>query len=315
MSDGSAGVAGLHAGGRYEDDDRGERGDPDAGGTETAGRTVGPPRTRRGWEAWFDDLVRGNRFTISVVFPVTGAALLVASAMGWLPEPLAFNSLLILLGTVVMRSPLAVGVLPVVDRRAAYWLAALIAYVYGIEHVGVSTGLPYGDFFYGVDLGPTVAGVPVGLPVFFIPLVMNAYLLVVLLLGERADRTGVRLGAVVAAVVAMDLVLDPGAVALGFWVYPGGGAFYGVPLSNYAGWVLSATVAVVALDRAFDRAELLARLDATQFMLDDLVSFVILWGAINAWFGNWLPVGVAALFGAGLVATDRFDSRLLRRRR
>jgi putative membrane protein len=117
--------------------------------------------------------------------------------------------------------------------------------------------------------------------------------------------------AVVGVVLCMDLVLDPGAVALGFWRYAAGGPVYGVPLSNYAGWVLSATVTVVVLDAVLDRAALLDRLDRAEFMLDDLVSFVILWGGVNAWFGNWGSVLVAAAFGAGLLATDRFDSRLL----
>jgi putative membrane protein len=267
---------------------------------------------RRAVESRLERLVRENRFTISVFFPLNGAVLLVASAEGLLSPLLSFNPFLILLGTLVMRSPLVVGVLPLVDRRAAAALGGLVAYSYGIEYLGVHTGVPYGEFFYGVDLGPTLWGVPLGLPVFFIPLVMNAYLLVALLLGETAASRPLRLGSVVAAVLAMDLVLDPGAVALGFWVYPGGGAYYGVPLSNYAGWVLSATVAVVALDVAFSRADLLDRLLDTEFMLDDLVSFVILWGGINAWFGNWVAVGVAAVFGVGLVKTERFDSRLLR---
>ncbi|WP_101294475.1 bisanhydrobacterioruberin hydratase [Halegenticoccus soli] len=273
------------------------------------------PSTRREAEARFDRLVRENRFTISVFFPLNGAVLLVASAEGWLPAPLAFNPLLILLGTVVMRSPLVAGVAPLVDRRAAVGVLALALYSYGVEYVGIETGFPYGEFFYGIDLGPTVAGVPVGLPVFFLPLVMNAYLLCLLLLGGRAERTGVRLGVVVAAVLAMDAVLDPGAVALGFWVYPGGGVFYGVPLSNYAGWVLSATVAVVTLDRVFDRRGLRARLADCEFVLDDLVSFVILWGGINAWFDNWIPVVVAGVFGVGLLRTERFDAGLLRVRR
>jgi putative membrane protein len=106
--------------------------------------------------------------------------------------------------------------------------------------------------------------------------------------------------------------LDPGAVALGFWEYYPPGAFYGVPLSNYVGWVLSATVAVVLLDWGYDRRVLLGRLAECEFMLDDLVSFVILWGGINAWFGNWVAVAVAALFGVGLLKTERFDSRVLR---
>ena len=281
-------------------------------GRLTDGTRPSLPRSRAGWEARLDRLVRENRFTISVFFPLNGAVLLVASAEGLLPQPLSFNPLLVLLGTVVMRLPLLVGTLPLVGRRAAAGVAGLAAYAYAIEYVGVRTGLPYGEFYYGVALGPTVAGIPVGLPVFFLPLVMNGYLLCLLLLGPQARRAAVRLPVVVAAVVVMDLVLDPGAVALGFWVYPGGGPVYGVPLQNFAGWVLSATVAVAVLDRVFDRAGLLDRLADCEFMLDDLVSFVVLWAAVNAWFGNWGAVAVAGAFGAGLVRTERFDSRLLR---
>jgi len=258
-------------------------------------------------ESWLDGLVRANRFTVAVVFPVTGAALLLASAWGWLPPPLAFNPLLVLVGVAVMRLPLVAGVAPLLDRKAGVALAALTAYAYGIEYVGVTTGWPYGAFEYGVSLGPMLGGVPLGLPVFFFPLVLNSYLLCLLLLGDLARPAWVRLPVVVATVVAVDLVLDPGAVALGFWTYDAGGAFYGVPWSNYAGWLLSATVAVAAFDWGFDRDALLARLAETEFMLDDMVSFVILWGAVNAAFGNWLALALAGLFGLGLAVTDRFD--------
>ncbi|MBB6645561.1 bisanhydrobacterioruberin hydratase [Halobellus ruber] len=266
------------------------------------------PESRAEWEARLERLVRENRFTISVFFPLNGIVLLLASAEGLLPPPLAFNGLLILLGTAVMRSPLVAGLLRATDRRAAAGVGLLILYSYAVEYAGVHTGVPYGEFFYGVDLGPTVLGVPLGLPIFFVPIVMNAYLLCLLLLGDRARVAAVRLLAVIATVVTMDVVLDPGAVALGFWVYPNGGVFYGVPLSNYAGWILSATVAVLALDWGYDHDALVDRLDACEFLLDDLVSFVILWGGINAWFGNWIAVAVAGLFAAGLIKADRFDA-------
>ena len=271
------------------------------------------PRTRAGFERELDRLVDENRFTIAVVFPAVGAVSLVGSAEGWIPEPFAFHPWFVLFGVLVMRSPLVVGVLPLFSRRAVGWIGALIAYTYAIETIGIQTGWPYGSFAYTIDLGPMLAGVPVALPVFFIPLVVNAYLLCVLLLGERAQNTWLRLLTVSATVVAMDVVLDPGAVSLGFWTFDGG-AFYGVPLSNYAGWVLSAVVAVVALDRAFDLGAVLARLRRCPFMLDDMVSFVILWGGINVWFGNLLPALVAGTFGLGLLRADRFDSGLLRLR-
>ena len=271
------------------------------------------PQTRAGVERELDRVVDENRFTIAVVFPAVGAVSLVGSAEGWIPEPFAFHPWFVLFGVLVMRSPLVVGVLPLFSRRAVGWMGALVAYTYAIETVGTQTGWPYGSFAYTIDLGPMLGGVPVALPVFFVPLVVNAYLLCLLLLGERARNTWLRLLTVSAAVVAMDVVLDPGAVSLGFWTFDGG-AFYGVPLSNYAGWVLSAVVAVVALDRAFDLASVLARLRRCPFMLDDMVSFVILWGGINVWFGNLLPALVAGLFGIGLLRTDRFDTGLLRLR-
>jgi putative membrane protein len=288
----------------------------DGGGTSTVAAPAATGRHDRATvQARLDALVRDNRFTVAVVFPVVGAVLLVASAEGVLPPPLAFDPLLILLGTLVMRSPLLVGVAPLIDRTAAAGIAGLAGYAYAIEFVGLRTGWPYGDFHYAIDLGPTVAGVPVGLPVFFLPLVCNAYLLCLLLLGTRARATRVRLPAVIGTVVAMDLVLDPGAVALGFWAYSGGGPVYGVPLSNFAGWVLSATVTVLVLDAVLGRAAVLERLADCEFALDDLVSFVLLWSAVNAYFGNWGAVAVGGLFGMGLVRTDRFDvpveSRLL----
>lgn len=271
---------------------------------ETA--TAYPTRDRL--EARLETLVSENRFTIAIVFPVVGAALLLASAETLLPGPLNFNPYLVLFGVLIMRLPLIAGLAPLVDRRAAIGLGLLTVYSYAIEYIGTTTGVPYGEFAYGVDLGPMLLGqVPLGLPVFFFPLVVNAYLLCLLLLGSRADRTGTRLASVIGVVLLMDLVLDPGAVALGFWTYASGGAYYGVPASNYAGWVLSATVAVVTLDQAFDRMELRRRLADCEFMLDDLVSFVILWGAVNAYFGRWVPVVLAGLLGVGLLRADRFD--------
>jgi putative membrane protein len=278
-------------------------------GPNSTGRN---PGNRERLETRLDALVRDNRFTIAVVFPVIGAVTLVASALDLLPPVLAYNPFLVLFGTLVMRLPLFAGLLPVTDQRAALSVVLVSGYAYAIEYVGVKTGLPYGTFEYAVDLGPMLLGaVPVGLPVFFIPLVLNSYLLVLLLLGDRAESRSLRTLATLATVLLVDLVLDPAAVAIEFWAYQPPGAYYGVPASNYAGWVLSGTVAVVAFDLGFDRERVLERLQACEFALDDMVSFVLLWGGINALFLQAIPVGVAALLFAGLVWTDRFDFAVL----
>ena len=264
-----------------------------------------PARARL--EARLDRLVAENRFTVAVVFPTLGAVTILASAEGLLPEPLSFNPYFLLFGVAVMRLPLVAGLAPVATRRTAAGLAALCGFTYAVELVGVRTGYPYGAFEYGVDLGPMVGGIPAALPLFFLPLVINAYLLSLLLFGDAARRTVVRVPVVVAAVVGMDLVLDPAAVAVGFWAYDAGGAYYDVPWLNYAGWVLSAVVSVTVVDRVLDRTAVLRRLDACEFLLDDLVSFVILWGGINLYFGNWVPAALSAAYGYALWRTDRFD--------
>ena len=132
--------------------------------------------------------------------------------------------------------------------RAALALLTLSAFAYAIETVGVTTGLPYGVFSYGDALGPKALGlVPYLLPVSYLPLVIGA---VAAAFGPRSLPRRVALSALI--LVLLDGVLDPGAVALGFWNYPGGGLYHGVPLSNFAGWLLSGAIAaalLLALDR------------------------------------------------------------------
>ncbi|MHC3436991.1 bisanhydrobacterioruberin hydratase [Natrialbaceae archaeon A-gly3] len=258
-------------------------------------------------------LIRENRFTIAVIFPAVGAVTLVASAEGLLPGPLEYNPLLILFGTLVMRSPLIVGILPKIGAWALGCLAVLTVYTYAIEIVGVRTDWPYGAFEYTIQLGPMLLGeVPLALPLFFVPLVLNAYLLTLLLLGDWQENVAVRLLAAVVAVVAIDLVLDPAAVAIGFWEFTPPGAYYGVPVSNYVGWVISGTVAVILVDLAFDRAALLERVRSCEFIFDDLVSFVLLWGAVNVLYGNWIAAAVAGGFAVGLLRTGRYDREMVR---
>ncbi len=250
--------------------------------------------------------IRANRFTIAVVFPMVGGVVLILSAYGILPAPLAFNPGLILLGTLVMRSPLLVGLAPLFDRRAIAAIALLVGYTYVIEFIGVTTGYPYGHFQYEVTLGPMVQGVPLGLPLFFIPLVANAYLLTILIAPRLARYRRYRLPLALGLVMAIDLVLDPGAVALGFWTYLDGGVYYDVPISNYMGWVLSGLIAIGLLELAFDFSELLDRVAECEFILDDLISFIILWGGINLIFGHVTPVLIALGMLIGLLSTWRY---------
>lgn len=262
--------------------------------------------TRRRIESTLERVVEENRFTIAVTFPLIGVAMLIAGRQGLIPEALAMNPYLLIGANLVMISPLVAGLAPLVDRRALVGLGTLAFLTWGIEIVGVLTGLPYGEFSYGVELGPMLFDlVPLGLPVFYFPILLNGYLLALLVLGSGSIPR--RFGLTLAFVLVLDLVLDPGAVALGFWAWDDPGAYYGVPVINYAGWLVSGSVATAVLQASFDHRAILERLDSCSFLLDDLVNFLVLWGLINAYFGNWVPFALAVGIVGVLIGSDGFD--------
>jgi bisanhydrobacterioruberin hydratase len=173
--------------------------------------------------------------------------------------------------------------------RAALSLLALAAFGYAIETIGVVTGFPYGSFYYGDALGGKLLGlVPFLLPVSYAPLVIGA---VAASWGSRSRALRVLRSALL--LTLMDGVLDPGAASLGFWVWPDGGAYYGVPLSNYAGWLLSGTLASVLL-LAVGRW----RGSPPPGLLDSAAVALAFWIGVCAFTGLAFP----ALLGAALFA-------------
>lgn len=167
-------------------------------------------------------------------------------------------------------------------HRATLSLLALTAFAYAIETVGVVTGLPYGGFYYGDALGPKALGlVPYLLPVSYLPLVIGA---VGAAWGPQSRVLHV-LGAAV-LLTLIDGVLDPGATALGFWVWAADGSYYGVPAVNYLGWLLSGALAAgVALSVAGWRDPPLPAL------LDSAILAVAFWTGVAVF--AWFPVPAA----------------------
>jgi uncharacterized membrane protein len=116
-----------------------------------------------------------------------------------------------------------------------------------VERLGTSTGVPFGRYEYTGRLRPTVAGVPVAVPLAWWGMAVPAREVAHAALGARS--TGVRriaLGAV--ALTAWDLFLDPQMTGEGYWRWPGGGRYRGIPLSNLAGWLLTSAAAMTALE-------------------------------------------------------------------
>jgi putative membrane protein len=175
------------------------------------------------------------------------------------------------------------------SRKAVFSLATLALFAYAVETIGVLTGFPYGSFYYGEALGGRIFGlVPFLLPVSYAPLVIGAAA-AAWSPGSHSRWLWVVRSAVL--LTLMDGVLDPGAAFLGFWVWPESGPYYGVPLSNYAGWLLSGTLAVALLLSA-------VRWSAAPppGLLDSAVLALAFWIGVCALSGLAFP----ALLGAAL---------------
>ena len=174
-------------------------------------------------------------------------------------------------------------------RRASLSLLALSILAYAIEAIGVATGFPYGSFSYNDALGPRLAGlVPYLLPLSYTPLVVGA---VAAAWGTRPPLLHIIYATLL--LVWMDAVLDPGAASLGFWVWPQGGVYYGIPLSNYAGWLFSGALATALLLAA-------GRWSASPrpALLDSATIATSFWTGVAVLTGMVVP----ALLGASLFA-------------
>ncbi|MGY1632128.1 carotenoid biosynthesis protein [Geodermatophilus sp. SYSU D01186] len=122
------------------------------------------------------------------------------------------------------------------------------------EAVGLATGVPYGQYVYSDDLGPTLFGVPFLVPLAWLMMAWPSWLLAARLTrGVRPSRDRPARVAVAAAVfAAWDVVLDPQMVQAGYWTWahprPSLPGIDTVPLTNLAGWLLAGLVLMTLLD-------------------------------------------------------------------
>jgi carotene biosynthesis associated membrane protein len=123
---------------------------------------------------------------------------------------------------------------------AAAGLRAALAVVLlslGMELLGTSTGVPFGPYGYGAHLGVKVLElVPVVIPLSWF---LMLYASLSLALRYRRGPVGT---AVVAALglLAWDVLMDPTMSAVfPFWSWHHGGIYYGMPLVNWFGWLVT----------------------------------------------------------------------------
>lgn len=135
-------------------------------------------------------------------------------------------------------------------KRGVAILLSLGAYALLIESSAIHTGFPYGDFIYNDLLGEKVFGLtPWTVAFAWPPILLLAFWFVKSSKRLSSTESWWKVGVYTAIVaMAVDLVLDPAAVYLGFWEWRTPGFYYGVPLVNFMGWLLSCFIGAIILN-------------------------------------------------------------------
>ena len=181
-------------------------------------------------------------------------------------------------------------------------VAALLAVACGggllVEGLGLHTGVPFGPYHYTGTLGPELVGVPVIVPLAWMMMAWPA-LVVARALAQRPVAVALVGGA---ALASWDLFLDPQMVAAGHWVWadpmPALPFVPGVPLSNYAGWVVVATLMTAVLHRLVGPAAPVSRPAAALYLwayASSVVAHAVFFGLPGSAVVGGLVMGAVAV--------------------
>lgn len=127
-------------------------------------------------------------------------------------------------------------------------LVALLAW--GVEHVGVRTGLPFGRYSYTAQLQPQLlGGVPLPIVAAWLMAAMGAWQLA----GWRGRPTVQRVPLAATLVLLLDLQIETVATLVNrYWVWLDSGPYYGVPTANFIAWWLVGLGAGLICSSALD---------------------------------------------------------------
>lgn len=184
---------------------------------------------------------------------------------------------------------------------AGAYLAATISICGGLEALSVATGFPFGWYRYATGLGPAVLGVPLLVPLAWSMMAYPAWCV-----ARAITPPGWRSVVVAAlALTAWDLFLDPRMTQLGLWVWEYPGPYAGVPIGNFAGWLLTSLILFAVLAKVLNKRPALAPARFVWFDWLPVLAFAFTWvGTSAANLVLWrqpLPAVVSGI-GMGLAA-------------
>lgn len=170
-----------------------------------------------------------------------------ALVVGFAWDPTPFAQILAAIG---IASAMGHAVLYYGWKNALIFLTICLINTFAVENIGVATGLPFGNYHFevGAEL-PHIGSIPIIVGPLWFGMGYFSWIVAGTLL-DGADRClNVRFNVIVLPIVAAfvmtqwDLVMDsPSSTIAKAWIWHDGGAYFGVPLVNYLGWLLTSWV-------------------------------------------------------------------------
>lgn len=179
-------------------------------------------------------------------------------------------------------------------RRTLQTGLIVAAFSWGIEALGSKTGFPFGPYHYTESLQPQLFGVPLLIPLAWLMMLPAAWAIANLLAGQRPWWRFVALSAVI--LTAWDLFLDPQMVAWGYWIWENPSGYFGIPWSNYAGWLLTgAVLTVLSRPKPLPAAPLLLIYTITWAL--ESIGLIVFWRLIGPGLVGFVAMGVFVVLG------------------
>lgn len=192
---------------------------------------------------------------------------------------------------VLLQAALAVSFLAQASgvRRTALTVLVVVVVAWGSEALGSKTGFPFGAYDYTATLQPQLLGVPLLIPLAWLMMLPPAWAVAQRITGRASGPVFVVVSAL--AFTAWDLFLDPQMVHWGLWVWEEGGAYFGIPLVNFAGWLLvSGVITALARPPALPQKPLIIIYALTWII--ETVGQVVFWGLYGPAAFGFVGMGV-----------------------
>lgn len=186
----------------------------------------------------------------------TGYALLVAWVLAMVSLPIAVWTIgesAIPIGVTFAAILQACAVFYIVQQQWGLRRTTIVFLIVAViswfaEFIGHTTHFPFGAYDYTKLLQPQIVGVPLLIPIAWFMLLPSSWVMAQLIVGipDTWRKRLAFVGVSAIALTAWDLFLDPQMVGWSFWVWENPSGYFGIPYSNYAGWLLVAAVITFA---------------------------------------------------------------------